>query len=61
MTKKRSDDLIGGQIPVPDAAQRERESVRRAVQRNASGNTQLAHGKFITPRDKDLRNLAHWK
>ena len=60
MTNRDDAEPIGKKIPIPDTDQRKRESVRRAVQRNASGNTQLAHGKFITPKDKDLDNLAPW-
>lgn len=56
--KDRSDRKMSERIPVPDAAEREREAVRRAVQRNARGNIQLAQGRFITPKDKDLDNLS---
>lgn len=54
----RADRTMSERIPVPDVAEREREAVRRTVQRNARGNIQLAQGKFITPKDKDLDNLS---
>ena len=54
----KADRKMSAPIPVPDMAEREREAVRRAVQRNARGNIQLAQGKFITPEDKDLGNLS---
>ena len=38
---------------VADVAEREREAIRRAVQRNARGNIQLAQGRFITAKDQD--------
>ena len=56
--KDRTDRKMSARIPVPDVAEREREAVRRTVQRNARGNIQLAQGKFITPKDKDLDNLS---
>ena len=56
--KDRADRTMSERIPVPDVAEREREAVRRTVQRNARGNIQLAQGKFITPKDKDLDNLS---
>ena len=60
MTKRkdRADRRLSARIPVPDAAKREREAVRRVVQRNARGNIQLAQGKFVTPKDKELDNLS---
>jgi len=56
--EERADRKMSERIPVPDVAEREREAVRRTVQRNARGNIQLAQGKFITPKDKDLDNLS---
>ena len=44
-------------IPVPSDAERKREAVRQAVKRSARGNIQLVSGKFVTPKDKDLRNI----
>lgn len=54
----RANRKMTARIPVPDVAEREREAVRRAVQRNARGNIQLAQGRFITPKDKDLGKLS---
>ena len=45
-------------IPVPDAEQRRREAVRDTVKRGARGNVQLAHGRFVTPKDKSLTNVG---
>ena len=56
--KDRTERKMSARIPVPDVAEREREAVRRTVQRNARGNIQLAQGKFTTPKDKDLDNLS---
>ena len=44
-------------IPVPNDAARKREAVGQAVKRSARGNIQLVSGKFVTPKDKDLRNV----
>lgn len=41
-------------IPVPDAEKRKRAAIRDTVTRGARGNVQLAHGKFVTPKDKSL-------
>ena len=44
-------------IPVPDAEQRKRDAIRDAVKRGARGNVQLAHGRFVTPKDKSLTDV----
>ena len=44
-------------IPVPDAEQRKREAVTDTVKRGARGNVQLAHGRFVTPKDKSLTDV----
>lgn len=54
----RAQREMSARIPEVDVAERERAAVRRAVQRNARGNFQLAQGRFITPKDKDLDNLS---
>lgn len=46
-------------IPVPDAEQRKRAAIRDTVTRGARGNVQLAHGKFVTPKDKSLGDAGH--
>lgn len=45
-------------IPVPDAEQRKREAVRDTVKRGARGNVQLAHGRFVTAKDKSLTDVG---
>lgn len=54
----RAEQEMSERVLVADVAERERAAVRRAVQRNARGNFQLAQGRFITPKDKDLDNLS---
>lgn len=54
---ERTDQTRPETIPVPDAEQRKREAIRDTVKRGARGNVQLAHGKFVTPKDKSLDNL----
>lgn len=52
MTAKRNDHPT-----IPNAAKRRREAVTRTVARGASGSVQLARGRFVTPKDKDLNKL----
>ena len=54
----KNDRTTPTSIPLPDSEERRREAVRDTVKRGARGNVQLAHGRFVTPRDKSLTDTG---